>query len=433
MLSAKNDQTGDATDWWFMYKLPKDSGPTGKKTKGNEYLYYDGDKQRTLALSSNTLGTAAKGALYHTMVQLLTDNSESIGWIHYNDEYPYSLQREDWPPNRPPKYYSENAREKDRGHPIDNSHNGHCKGTLAFDLATDTAFWLSHSTPRIPGLHLENDEDYFYPEYAYTYAQTFICISLKDVATANRIAEVLSTQHEPQVFGCRLPSTVTQNSKWPDLWRLAQGIEPPSYSSSYIAKHGKRDPADIEFSSQAGKSFRLIAKSGAWHDDFWINLVGPKLDTDLRVETWRRLTASATLPENVDSSGNAEYGQDDSVNKHKDTLYHHEFVEGDGQHDEDEITNLDLAMLNDSQGQSLQGYTWAYTHDHSKWALSEKPEERGVREVDTESGTDAAWVCVADLNRMTSQEKRGGGAICFHEPTLWQDLNEIERIGGDIT
>ena len=50
-----------------------------------------------------------------------------------------------------------------------------------------------------------------------------------------------------------------------------------------------------------------------------------------------------------------------------------------------------------------------------------------------EEGTVSDWVCIADLNRMTSQEKRGGGAVCFHEPLLWHGLNEIERISGKIT
>ncbi|MCG8609661.1 MAG: deoxyribonuclease II family protein [Pseudomonadales bacterium] len=434
MLAAKNDVDGADVDWWFMYKLPEGVGRQAKTT-GNEYLYYDGVECKKLTLSPHRLGTAAQGALFHTMNQLFdsaSGSSDSIGWIHYNDEYPYSLDHGDWAPKVPPKYYSEKAREKDRGHPVDCAHNGHCKGTLMFDLESDTAVWLAHSTPRIPDLHEDPATRFFYPDYAYKYAQTFICITLKNVATANQIAAVLARQHEPQVFGCKLPERVTQDSQWSDLWTLAQGHEPPAYSQAYVKEHGKRPPTDMSFQSSAGKDFRLIAKSGAWMDDFWINLVGPTLQTDLRVETWRRLTATAGLP--VDTvNGQAEFGDKDFETDHNNHEYHHEFEDGDQKHLEDEITTVDLSVLTDAQGQPLTGISWSYTHDHAKWSISESDAEHGVHTLDTEPGTAQSWICVADINRMTSQEKRGGGAICFHERALWQDLNEIEKIDGQIT
>ena len=105
----------------------------------------------------------------------------------------------------------------------------------------------------------------------------------------------------------------------------------------------------------------------------------------------------------------------------------------DGKHVVDEITTIDLQMLKDSDGTPLDGYVWEYTKDHAKWAISEEPADRGDHDVDDRAGKKTDWVCVADINRMTSQEKRGGGAVCFHEPQLWHDLNEIERISGKIT
>jgi deoxyribonuclease II len=98
-------------------------------------------------------------------------------------------------------------------------------------------------------------------------------------------------------------------------------------------------------------------------------------------------------------------------------------------------------LLTGTKGAPLTGYLWSYTRDHAKWAISEEDQDRGVEIVQTRGGkalankpgTVSDWICVADMNRMTSQEKRGGGAICFHEPLLWHGLNEIERISGNIT
>jgi len=433
MLSAKSDLSSTNIDWWFMYKLPKGCGPQGNESLGDEYLYFQSGQKTALSLSINKLGNGPQGALFNTLQQLFESQSPNVGWIHYNDEYPASMKKSDFPPNVPAKFYSQNARASDRGKPIDHGHNGHCKGTLAFDLDSDTAFWLSHSTPRIPGLHLDNEQAFFYPEYADQYAQTFICISLENVAAAQAIANVLQEQHQPQVFGCQLPSIIKENSQHNELWQLAQGSLPPAYSEQYTEKHEKKAPADLTFKSKEGKSFRLLAKSGAWFDDFWIDLVGPTLEVDLRIETWRRLTKTAVLPTKDGKDIPDDYGKQDFITTYKEREYHHEFKDLGDKEIIDEITHIDLQMLKDHKGNMLSDYHWSYTKDHAKWAISEEIIERGKTNNETDIPTHISWVCIADMNRMTSQEKRGGGAICFHEPLLWQSLNEIERISGKIT
>lgn len=428
MLSAKSDINAADVDWWFIYKLPKSCGPQHQLTEGNEYLYYQSGQQHPLSLSDYRLGKATNGALYHTLQQLLTSNSHTVGWIHYNDEYPESIQDGDFPPNVAPKYQDHSPTK-----PVNHDHNGHCKGTLAFDLETNSAIWLSHSTPRTPGLHLADEQAFDYPQYADQYAQTFVCISLADVKTAQQIAAVLTEQHQPQVFGCKLPDTVTQDSQYAELWQLAQGSLPPEYDSHYLAKHGRKPPTDITFLAKSGKQFRLLAKSGAWLDDFWIDLVEPKLATDLRIETWRRLTKTASLPQATPLTSQTDYGQHDFTTTAHNQQYHHEFIDQDGQHIDDEITNINLQALTDLQGNFLSNYQWSYTKDHAKWAISEKSQERGQKEDDQLLASANSWICIADMNRMTSQEKRGGGAICFHDALLWQGLNKIQRISGKIT
>jgi hypothetical protein len=259
----------------------------------------------------------------------------------------------DWPAAVKPNINSGSARKSDRGEPADHSTNGHCKGVLAFDLDSDTAFWLSHSTPRIPALKTPSSKRFFYPDYADQYAQTFVCISLENVAAACEIAKVMSLQHEPQVFGCELPAAVTETSESKDLFQLAQGSEPPNYGKSYTQKHKRRPVSNITFRSRGvgaadPKVFQLLGKSGAWFEDFWIDLVGPNLQShkgsmgvDLRVETWRRLTPTAMLPREMHQDPgketNVTFGSHDFTTPYKGHKYHHEFFESDGK---DVLTKL---------------------------------------------------------------------------------------------
>jgi deoxyribonuclease II len=133
-------------------------------------------------------------------------------------------------------------------------------------------------------------------------------------------------------------------------------------------------PGVVEFSSKGGQHFRSIAKNRHWGKDFWNDLVGPTLKADLSVETWRRGTLAGTK-------------------------------DSDKVHDVTDILYIDLEPLG-------VDYEWHYTQDHAKWAVSQEPD----------------WVCVADINRDTSQEKRGGGTIAFQNRLLWHSLSQIEKL-----
>ena len=333
-LSAINDN-GKPVDWWFIYKLPDNATsplgvePKSKKTSGYEYLYYDADSTTPLALSPNTLDSNT-GALFDTLNQLYS-NSADLGRIFYNDEIP------------------------GKGSCLT---HGHTKGVLAFDPVTNTAFWLLHSTPRFPLTDNAN-----FPEDEHIYGQTYLCVTLKDVATADAIAAQMYCQQQPDTYGCIMPTNGGDPTTWQNLLKLSQGVDLRSDAP----------PVDLPFQSAAGKNFRLLAKNKSWHKDFWIDLVGPKLGVDLEVETWRR----GTVPPTEDSNNK------DDV---EDVLY----------------INL--------EGLGIP-YEWHYTKDHSKLAVSIGPD----------------WVCVADLNRDLKQEKRGGGSICFQNQGLCDGLSKIEK------
>ncbi|HYP21613.1 MAG TPA: deoxyribonuclease II family protein, partial [Chloroflexia bacterium] len=237
-----------------------------------------------------------------------------------------------------------------------NDDKAHAKGLLAYDLESDSALWLLHSVPRyvVPG------SDSF-PADELVYGQTFLCITLKDVATAEAIAGQMLAQQGPQTYGATFPQSLPASSVWRDL---AAG----RFSLAHT-------PSDITFLSRGGKTFRSIAKSRLWDQDLWTDLVGPSLGVDLDVESWRR----GAIPPDEDSD-KRDWVADD--------------------------IGIDLRPLD-------ARYYWQNAKDHAKWAVS------------YEGG---GWVCVADINRQVSQDKRGGGAVCFQEPGLWAALSKIVKL-----
>jgi deoxyribonuclease-2 len=130
----------------------------------------------------------------------------------------------------------------------------------------------------------------------------------------------------------------------------------------------------MDYESRGGLKFKVIAKNHKWNKDFWNDLVGPTLGSDMDVETWIR----GAIPPTMDSDG---------IHKTFDVKY------------------IDLSRLGFP-------YAWPETHDHAKWGIS----------------VDSDWVCVGDINRMVSQRKRGGGTIAFQDNILWSALSKTDLI-----
>lgn len=327
VISALNEN-GQAVDWWFAYKIPKLSKTaTSSAAVGYEYVYYDPTLEKVV--QSPNLLTDGTGAIDLTLNTVFDNPSPTTGWILYNDEMPESA------------------------HGQDSSAFGHTKGVLVFDTATRTGFWLLHSWPKYadPGVKTMPT-----PQYG----QTFLCISL-DMDALNSIAAQMINHQTPQVYLPRIPESLSTTDA---LYTLAQPISTNPSADSDV----------LDFKSRGGQAFKVIAKNHKWNKDFWNDLVGPTLGTDMDVETWIR----GPIPTTVDSDG---------VHKVIDVKY------------------IDLTPLGFP-------WNWSETHDHAKWGI----------------GVDSDWVCVGDINRMISQEKRGGGTIAFQEPTLWAALSKTDLI-----
>ena len=138
--------------------------------------------------------------------------------------------------------------------------------------------------------------------------------------------------------------------------------------------NAKGDADVIDCKTRGGLAFKVIAKNRKWNKDFWNDLVGPTLKADMNVETWIR----GKIPPTLDSDG---------IHKTFDVKY------------------IDLSQLGIP-------WTWPETHDHAKWGIT----------------VDSDWVCVGDINRMVSQEKRGGGTIAFQDQTLWAALSKTDLL-----
>jgi deoxyribonuclease-2 len=323
------DENGKPVDWWFMYKFPKmdKDAMTPSGASGYDYVYYDPHIGK-LVLSPNQLKDG-KGALDLTLNSVFDHPASTTGWILYNDEMPLAAKRKD------------------------DGQFGHTKGVIAFDTATDSAFWLLHSWPKFAD---PKSTEMPTPEYG----QTFLCLSL-DMATAGIIANQMDNHQEPQLYLPRLPESL---SKTHPLCLICQDIAPNATGDSNV----------ISCSTKRGLKFKVIAKNRKWGKDFWNDLVGPTLKADMDVETWIR----GAIPPMQDS---------------------------DGSHKVYDVKFIDFHPLGFP-------YTWSETHDHAKWGIT----------------VDADWVCVGDINRMISQEKRGGGTIAFQDSTLWNALHKTDLL-----
>lgn len=159
--------------------------------------------------------------------------------------------------------------------------------------------------------------------------------------------------------------------------RLPAGLDPkdPLYVLTQKINANAPGASDaVDYASRGGLKFKVIAKNRDWKKDFWNDLVGPTLKEDMDVETWIR----GKIPPMLDS---------------------------DGTHKIFDIKYIDLSHLG-------APWAWPETHDHAKWGI-------------TKAGN---WICVGDINRMISQENRGGGTIAFQNAVLWTALSKTDLL-----
>lgn len=113
-------------------------------------------------------------------------------------------------------------------------------------------------------------------------------------------------------------------------------------------------------------SSTILSKSARSGLDFYIDLVAPYFNQALYVETWQNGAHTNYMPSDCLHGWN--------------------------------VFNV---------RQVCMGTCWNHTRDHSKWAIGNRP-----------------LVCISDINRQYSQEKRGGLAMCIQNQNLWEFLHQ---------
>jgi len=181
------DENGDAVDWFVIVKLPRlvDSDIPGV-AKGTSYLYGDANSYSNPDMfwsnSSNQI-TDAESSAGMTIQQIYDgSNSESNGWLMYNDETPSGTTSMSY---------------------------GHTKGMLSWNK--DGGFWLIHSVPKYSESPDNGASSYAYPSSGEMYGQSFLCITM-DVENIDK-AFLQMEYTNPQVYGSQWVSALT--SKMP--------------------------------------------------------------------------------------------------------------------------------------------------------------------------------------------------------------------------
>ena len=238
---------------------------------------------------------------------------------------------------------------------------GHAKGVVAFD--GDRGFWLVHSVPKFPP---PPGEQYSYAENGQTYGQSFLCLTLPSTQLESVAQQLLF--NEPYLYATQMASSL--ESQYPLMAQVIAGER--RSQSPWFGVEALNTPG--------GAAFTSFAKARDFGDDLYSGLVAPDLSTGLFTETWRHGATESRLPSNCSTSFPVE-----------------------------NVQNITATVSLPTSGRAT--FDFGTTKDHSKWAVS-ADEAR-------------PWVCVGDINRMTTQEDRGGGTVCHQSAALWRLYSQL--------
>ncbi|XP_047454248.1 deoxyribonuclease-2-alpha [Mugil cephalus] len=257
LISCYNDK-GDAVDWFYIYKLPKEHGGKSPE-RGEMYLLMDKGSEGWTEGKGTVNDTT--GALGQTVGQLYSQGKNTeVAYILYNDQPPTEDFGDRWDDNS-------------------GSRGGHTKGVVLVDK--NQGFWLVHSTPRFPPPRQEGQ--YYYPSSGVTNGQNFICVTYP-LERFQTIGEQLQI-NQPDVYDCDVPESLA--SLVPALAAVCEKKHLPSQVFPHFKPAANRS---VTLTSKGGTDFISFAKGAAFDGDLYHSWVAPTLQTDLLVQFWVRST-----------------------------------------------------------------------------------------------------------------------------------------------
>ncbi|XP_068612328.1 deoxyribonuclease-2-alpha [Brachionichthys hirsutus] len=249
-ISCYNDK-GDAVDWFYIYKLPKEH------SSGELYLLLE--KGSGGWINGKGLVNDSTGALGRTVGQLYSQGKETaLAYILYNDQIPAAD--------------SSDRRLDDRG-----SRKGHTKGVVLLDK--NQGFWLVHSTPHFPPARKAGL--FYYPSSGAINGQNFICVTYP-LERFQTIGEQLQI-NQPNVYDCSVPESLA-----PLVPSLAALCEKRRLSGHVFPPVKTVSNRSVTLTSKDGADFISFAKGSSFHHDLYHSWVAPTLQSDLLVQFWIR-------------------------------------------------------------------------------------------------------------------------------------------------
>lgn len=257
-ISCYNDK-GDAVDWFYIYKLPKEHGKKSSQ-EGEMYLLLEKGSDGW----TNGKGTVNEttGALGRTVGQLYSQaESTELAYILYNDQ-------------RPPVDFGDRWEDNSGGR------GGHTKGVVLLDKTQ--GFWLVHSTPHFPPVRQAGQ--FYYPSSGENNGQNFICVTYP-LERFQTIGEQLQI-NQPNVYDCDVPESLA--ALVPALAAVCNGKH---LSDAPISSHIKPvSNRSVTLTSKGGTNFISFAKGASFDNDLYHSWVAPTLQSDLLVQFWIRST-----------------------------------------------------------------------------------------------------------------------------------------------
>jgi deoxyribonuclease-2 len=243
-LRCRDEVTGEALDWFTLYKMPKMSDQKKANSKllqeGTAYMYMTNSQQEKWRYSSISMNDSTSIAA-KTLEPLYNNNNSTIGYILYNDQADkVSVTR------------------------------GHTKGVLMFDESS--IVWLIHSIPHFPPMR--SQKQYYIKGSQCVYGQSMLCLSMK-IENLEAISKQFMFNY-PQIYDYFIPDTLRNSNTLETLMQVLDG------------KHVKTEPwSNVELlQTWSGEKMLYFAKYTNFQDDLYSGLVAPHLNSSLFTETW---------------------------------------------------------------------------------------------------------------------------------------------------